>query len=628
MLSNENHEMKMDSFDLSFFLSADDVMVAFAEGEHDENEERVTYIVLRYIETEGINWTRRVTENNENNWKTQFVMRKEVPRTSNNYPLRNPTATVIGGRIYFFSINFYVFNKSSAEVVIQDSELELAVGEIKRISTAQGEEKTIEWRNLDQQSSILMQAFRRELPYAILYWGSAFFAEDGKVVFILRAANYGQDVSLFINSNDIENMTEWEISHFNTPRVCHPPFFFWWGKELMMVLNECQDGSRTLKSNDMGRTWTFAEHLFTRLWDNLKSENDFTITTIENKTVLLFLQQIPKEEITGVKYETNLWLSDGNHLHNIGQVVSQNNYSFFGGLVYTKGELFYLSKPRGSGEAQKGILTHFEDKHEKIKFLLHTWDTVDKYLSLPCNKTNPRCTPPGTICATPVPTNGLVGFLSSGSGNDTYWHDEYFYANASVTGGRRVDNGFRFTGVGAGAKWHFGKYGEMDPYGFARYGLTVVATVTIHDALGNNTPLLTVGEGTCSTERQGLWYGRDRQWKVKLGNNALEEPAAGSWEANKTYSVALVLLGNSINTYVNGKYLAGYVLPKPIIEEKSLATLHLFIAGYAEHIDWKTMSRPINVTVANVLLYNQRLSEAEIRAIGNTFGGSGNRSTP
>lgn len=358
----------------------------------------------------------------------------------------------------------------------------------------------------------------------------------------------------------------------------------------------------------MGATWTEAVGPFSRLWDGLQKNDGLTTATIGNKTVLLSTHLREKKRHTKWEYEIRLRLADGNRVHDLGPIVTDANLVASSGLVYANGELFLLHKG-GTMTSRSIFFTRLDDKLESIRSVLRTWAENDAYLLKPRNAvTAPQgASSDSTPCPAPVPTDGLVGFLSS-KGSSTCWRDEYHYVNATVRNGTRVGNGFRFSLGGAGARWPVGQEHLGVRYNFSRYGFAVAATVTIHEVPVGDRPLLTVG-GAGGRRRLGLWYDRDGQWKV-MSEGDREATQAGDWATNRVYEVAFMLRNGRFFAHVDGKPVGGLsYVPAPGEELSSIKDI--LIGGYGDDSAKDTVS---HVTVTNVLLYNRPLNDTELEA--------------
>lgn len=575
-------------FDMPSIVAADGVMVVLARVFYDDIE-RYSDIVASSLETGETDWVRRATANNGANWKSELATRGVRGRAG--YLLRNHAAVIKNSKIYLLSTyTSYGGGGYSA--------FRISVGEIKDSNTTQRRNTTIEWKQFNTESTVFTRHFKMHAktnPSGDYLNG--FLLDDGTIVYVLESRNNeNENVPAVVYSRGPRHESGLVLSYVGTVGE-RSSFFPWKGK--LIKITECPgETQKMLESGSYGRTWRNAVGPLSRLWDNLRGKQYFITTAIENKTLLLSAQVRQLGTDAEKREETILWFTDGNRVHNVGPAYFGPDTVVFHGLVYTNGELFSLHK---DNSGTRGVLfTHLKDKLDKIKFVLSAWEKTDGFVLQLCDGTgefNVFCT-----------TDGLVGFLSNNTNEDaTSWHDEYLFANATVIGGIRVENGFTFNEVGAGAKWRIATEGCDKQYNFLTHGLTVMATVTINHVPENDAPLLTVGSGVNDGGmRTGLWYSKNQEWKLMCdGDNEMESGL--SWVPNKTYHLSLVLHNNKTITaqirFGHVKHSLTHILAHgenfPDVES-------IFIGGYNEERD--TTGRAVShVTVTNVFLYNRPL---------------------
>ncbi|RNE97688.1 group II trans-sialidase superfamily, partial [Trypanosoma conorhini] len=211
-----------------------------------------------------------------------------------------------------------------------------------------------------------------------------------------------------------------------------------------------------------------------------------------------------------------------------------------------------------------------------------------------------------------VPTAGLVGFLSDASSDET-WDDAYRCLNAVVTNGKKVKNGFEFTGPESGGMWPVNMWQYGNVYGFVNYAFTLVATATIQQVPKESAPLLGASlEDYGSTKFVGLAYTAAKKWETVF-NGAATAPigGGGDWEPGKEYQVALMLQGNKGSVYVDGELVgSSEALPTP--EARSYKVSHFYFGD----------DEGGSVTVTNVFLYNRPLSATELKILNDAYGNS------
>ncbi|RNF00104.1 trans-sialidase [Trypanosoma conorhini] len=234
------------------------------------------------------------------------------------------------------------------------------------------------------------------------------------------------------------------------------------------------------------------------------------------------------------------------------------------------------------------------------------------------------------MCSGPLPTEGLVGFLS-GKSTGGKWVDEYLGVNATVMNGAAAGEkwGVTFSGAGAGAEWPVGKLGQNQPYYFANNEFTLVATVTIHAVPEeDDAPLLGVRMNDSeSSVLFGLSYTKDKKWRPTLHNTAAEEPCGETWDRDTTYQVAVKMnTDDDWNVYVDGREIYEGEYAGALFDSHRIS--HFYFGGDGA----EGAEAGPHVTVANVLLYNEALTSDEIRklarskvALGGTAAGKESR---
>ncbi|EKG04952.1 complement regulatory protein, putative, partial [Trypanosoma cruzi] len=224
------------------------------------------------------------------------------------------------------------------------------------------------------------------------------------------------------------------------------------------------------------------------------------------------------------------------------------------------------------------------------------------------------------MCKGPVPTGGLVGFLS-GNFSDNTWRDEYLGVNATVTNGeKRVPNGLTFKGSGAGAVWPVGDMGQTVPYYFANNKFTLVATVSIHEVPQSDSSIPLMGvrmNDTKGTVLFGLSYTHEKKWLAITEDAVDAEDFDGAedvgdivkWETNRTYQVGLQMDSEEWSVFVEGKEINYTEYNTSLFNTHRI--LHFYIGG-----DSKDRSATgSHVTVTNVMLYNEWLLNDTLRKL-------------
>ncbi|EKF32200.1 trans-sialidase, putative, partial [Trypanosoma cruzi marinkellei] len=250
---------------------------------------------------------------------------------------------------------------------------------------------------------------------------------------------------------------------------------------------------------------------------------------------------------------------------------------------------------------------------------LATWKEVDERVSKLCTTLlAAKVTSPGDACSADRVTKGLVGFLSGNFSGNT-WRDEYLGVNATVMSGAAAATGTSDNGVtfqGAWAEWPVGRQGENQPYHFANYNFTLVATVSIEGVpKGGSVPLMGATlNGDGNTVLLGLSYNNnnEKKWQFSCGGEGPDKLSSTLGAEKTQHVVILVRSGNQGSAYVDGQRVGDEpcTLGNNTLQEIS----HFYIGGDGD----KTRSREgVSVTVTNVLLYNRPLDEAVITALNN-----------
>ncbi|EKF28455.1 trans-sialidase, putative, partial [Trypanosoma cruzi marinkellei] len=250
-----------------------------------------------------------------------------------------------------------------------------------------------------------------------------------------------------------------------------------------------------------------------------------------------------KQDNKGGKGRLHLWVTDNARVHDVGPVSREDDDAAVSSLLL-KGndnkELISLYENKKSDGSYNLVAVRLDDKMERIKEVVEKWNGLDSELRTCSNLAVADPVATKGMCIGPVPTEGLVGFLS-GNSTQTEWRDEYLGVNATVTNGeRRVPNGWTFKGSGAGAVWPVGDMGQTVPYYFANNEFTLVATVSIHEVPeAGSVPLIGVRmNDTRGTVLFGLSYTHDNKW-LAIPENRGDAEDADEWEPNKTYQLVL-----------------------------------------------------------------------------------------
>ncbi|PBJ76714.1 trans-sialidase [Trypanosoma cruzi cruzi] len=476
--------------------------------------------------------------------------------------------------------------------------------------------------------------------------GSGIKMEDGTLVFPLEAVKgdgieseeekrKNTNVSLILySSKDAKN---WTLSKGMSAYGCSDPSVVEWGKKedkKLMMMTACDDGRRRVyEIGDKGESWTEALGTLSRVWGNTKGNekavrSGFITAKIDgedNRNVMLVtLPVYPKEdgkkETGNGKGKLHLWLTDNTHIVDIGPVSGEDDAAASSLLYRSAGSgdnaeeklIALYEKKKGFGYSQSLVMVSvpLTEQLQRVKDVLETWKKVDQTVSKLCPSSAVESASPGAACSTTVKiTDGLVGFLS-GNFSENTWRDEYLGVNARVTGtAKKTEPSDGVTFHGAWAEWPVGSQGENQLYHFANYNFTLVATVSIHGVpTSGSVPL--IGVRACSdgvNKLMELSYGSGKKWRALCGDRTTAEHSS-TWEAEKTYQVAIVLRnGNQGSVYVDGQRVCVSVQSN-LANTESKGISHFYIGGDGGSAENTAGDEDVSVTVSNVLLYNRPLT--------------------
>ncbi|KAF8294460.1 putative trans-sialidase, Group V [Trypanosoma cruzi] len=513
------------------------------------------------------------------------------------------------------------------------------------VSEEQG--KGIVWEDTDGLPCTSFVELYESWPQLTGSGGSGIKMEDGTLVFPLEAVKgdgiEGEEekrknkktVSLILySSKDTKN---WKLSKGMSDGGCNDPSVVEWKDKKLIMMTACDDGRRRVyESGDMGESWTEALGTLSRVWGNPKGEgakgvrSGFITATIDGDedkrnvmlvTLPVCAKEDGKKETGNGKGKLHLWLTDNTHIVDIGPVSEDNVaassllYRSAGSGDNEKEELIALyEKKKGDGYSQSLVMVSvlLTEQLQRVKEVLSTWKKVDETVSKLCPSSDVESTSPGNACSTTVKiTDGLVGFLS-GNFSENTWSDEYLGVNATVPkkdGAKKADNGVTFKGRGAWAEWPVGSQGENQLYHFANYNFTLVATVSIHgEPTSGSVPLIGVRAGSDGVDKlMELSYGSGKKWRALCGDGTTAEHSS-TWEAEKTYQVAIVLRnGNQGSVYVDGQRVCVSVQSN-LANTESKGISHFYIGGDGGSAENTVGDEDVSVTVSNVLLYNRPLT--------------------
>ncbi|ESS55213.1 trans-sialidase [Trypanosoma cruzi Dm28c] len=258
---------------------------------------------------------------------------------------------------------------------------------------------------------------------------------------------------------------------------------------------------------------------------------------------------------------------------------------------------------------------------QRVKDVLTTWKEADDRVSKLCPSSAEKDGSPENACSPNVKvTDGLVGFLS-GNFSENTWSDEYLGVNATVKkkkdGAKKAtlhEGSVKFTG--AWAEWPVGSQGENQLYHFANYNFTLVATVSIHGAPKEGSPISLMDAKLNDSENTvllGLSYENGGKWQVLCIAGPIKDQSI-TWEKDTKHQVVLMLRnGTQGSAYVDGQRVGGDVsCALENKDSKGKKISHFYIGGDGNSAQ---SEEDVSVTVTNVLLYNRPLDDNEITAL-------------
>ncbi|PBJ77656.1 complement regulatory protein [Trypanosoma cruzi cruzi] len=540
----------------------------------------------------------------ENNFETTEVLR--------------PTTLVLGDSVYML-----VGNQSRTRSQIQGTN-ERGLLLVKGTVSDEGGKKKIRW-NETHVVNPQRKGASVSLTELIGGGGSGAVMRDGTPMFPMQAKK--SDGTSFLLSMSFDPSDEkWRLSRETPGEGCRDPTLVKWKEdERLFMMAHCAGGYYDVYRSILdGANWYNLGEPINRVWGNSHDRKGYgvqsrsTTAIIEGKEVMLITAPVyPNDDGKG---RLHLWVTDNARVYDVGPVSRENDDAAASSLLLKEkdNELISLYENKKDG-AYNLVALRLTEKLERIKEVVKTWKDLDSALKT-CHSGSSGTVdlPTKGMCAGPVPTDGLVGFLS-GNFSDNTWRDEYLGVNATVTNRKRsVPNGLTFKGSGAGAVWPVGDMGQTVPYYFANNKFTLVATVSIHEVpQSGSIPLMGVRmNDTKGTVLFGLSYTHEKEW-LAIAEDAVdpedvddaEEVDVVKWEPNRTYQVALQMDSVEWSVFVEGKEINYTEYNDHLFKTHRIS--HFYIGG-----DSKNQSATGgHVTVTNVMLYNEILSNDTLRKL-------------
>ncbi|RNC40029.1 putative trans-sialidase, partial [Trypanosoma cruzi] len=449
--------------------------------------------------------------------------------------------------------------------------------------------------------------------------GSGAVMRDGTIVFPMQAKNSDEE-RILLSMSFTPSDKKWELSYTATGKGCRDPTLVKWkedeyGEELFMMAH-CAGGYYDVYSSTLdGVNWNTLGEPINRVWGNSHNRKGYgvqsgsTTAIIEDKEVMLITAPVYAKDNEGGKGRLHLWVTDKARVYDVGPISREADDAAASSLLMRSGneKLISVYEKKKSDGSYSLVAVSLGKQLERIKSMVKKWKDLDSALHS-CRSVSSGTVdlPTKGMCNGPVPTDGLVGFLS-GNFSENTWRDEYLCVNATVKNGeRRVPNGLTFKGSEAGAVWPVGDMGQTVPYYFANNEFTLVATVSIHEVpQSGSSPIPLMGvrmNDTSSTVLFGLSYTHEKKWLAIPGNVEYFD----GWEPDRTYQVVLQMTLDEWTVFVDKEEIQKTKYNTSLFDSHRIS--HFYIGG-----DSKNQSATGgHVTVTNVMLYNKELLGSDL----------------
>ncbi|RNC32152.1 trans-sialidase, partial [Trypanosoma cruzi] len=273
--------------------------------------------------------------------------------------------------------------------------------------------------------------------------GSGIKTRDGTLMFPMQATDEDGKTSLLSMRFD-KSEKKWRLSHQTVSDGCRDPTIVEWGEDRLLIMASCEQGYRDVYGSTVsGVDWyTYGETL-TRVWGNSHDrtgygvQNAFIKVTIEDKDVLLVTLPVYSKDNRGSNKEKgrlHLWLTDNARVYDVGPISREADDAAASSLLMRSGneKLISVYENKKSDGSYSLVAVSLGKQLERIKSMVKKWKDLDSALHS-CRSVSSGTVdlPTKGMCNGPVPTDGLVGFLSGNISENT-WRDEYLCVNATV----------------------------------------------------------------------------------------------------------------------------------------------------------------------------------------------------
>ncbi|RNE97035.1 trans-sialidase, partial [Trypanosoma rangeli] len=523
-----------------------------------------------------------------------------------------PTTIVSGNNVYMLLGSCSRATPESKEADQSGCKLLLVKG-----SVTESEEKKVQWNETHAMHP--KPRVRRSFTHFSAVGGSGTVMSDGRLVFPAQATKNGKNVLLILHFTPSEN--KWEPLLDTVGEGCHNPSIVEWGEvddRRIFMMAPCTDGSYYVYRTITSLNYWYDSAPITQLWGNSRdrkgegARSSFITATIDGKKVMLLTTPVYSEEKG--EDRLHLWMTDNARVHDVGPVSREGDDAAASSLLYRadKKELILLYEKKKSGDSYSLVAVSLTEQLERIKSVVKAWEDMDTALKncVSIGTVDPRIK---NVCKVPIPTKGLAGFWSN-SLEGNLWKDEYLGVNTIVHGGNvaGTEGGVRFRGAAARAEWPVGNKGQFQPYYFVNNDFTLVATVMINAVPETDSPVPLMGvrmNDNANTVIVGLFYTKDKKWRVTVnGKSRGLSDKDGTWQPGTTYQVVLKRHGESLYVYVDNNKLIKEEVPPSAYTSYDVSDF--YVGG-----DGAKGTGEVDVTVGNVLLYNEALDDNRLTSL-------------
>ncbi|RNF08839.1 putative trans-sialidase [Trypanosoma cruzi] len=435
---------KITSLRVPGFVKVGDDVFAIAEARcKDEgkcSEVGFTGIASKYLVLNGDSGPTEFSTADASVFGADLV--KEVSEgISTRNGITRPTTLVIGESVYVLLGNY---SRTKPQV---EGKNEPALLLVKGTVKVDGEKKKIVW-NETHVVKPQGTGYSGSLTELIGGGGSGAVMRDGTLVFPMQAKD-SDGTSVLLSMRLSNSGNKWQLSSETPGKGCRDPTLVKWKEdkddEILFMMAHCAGGYYDVyRSTPHGVSWYDLGEPINRVWGNSHDRKGYgvqsgsTTAIIEGKEVMLITAPVyAKEDNEGGKGRLHLWVTDNARVYDVGPVSREDDDAAASSLLMKdeNKELILLYENKKSGGAYNLVVVRLTEKLERIKEVVKTWKDLDSALQS-CSSGSSTTVDLRTkgMCKGPVPTGGLVGFLS-GNFSDNTWRDEYLGVNATVTNG-------------------------------------------------------------------------------------------------------------------------------------------------------------------------------------------------